>query len=78
VEQINQLAIASQRSPTQMVTYLVLLGLHVYQRNRLNPEADTELNKTRKKCNGISFMYPLILLKSSSPFKIQRSLQYFN
>jgi len=52
-----------------------LIRLHVYQeRNRLNPEADTELNKTRKKCNGISFVYPwVILLKSSSPFKIQRS-----
>jgi hypothetical protein len=49
MEQINQLAITSQRSPTQMVTYLVLLGLQVYQeRNRLNPEADIELNKTTK------------------------------
>ena len=36
-EQIEQLAAISQRSPTQMLTYLVLLGLNVYQEEkRLN------------------------------------------
>lgn len=41
LEQINQLAQASQRSPTQMLIYLVLLGLQVYQETDWpNPEAD--------------------------------------
>lgn len=31
LEQISQFAADSQRSPTQMLTYLVLLGLQVYQ-----------------------------------------------
>ena len=39
-EQIEQLAAISQRSPTQMLTYLVLLGLNVYQEEkRLNQKA---------------------------------------
>ncbi len=43
LQQINQFAQASQRSPTQMLTYLVLLGLQVYQEtDRLNLESDTD------------------------------------
>jgi UPF0716 family protein affecting phage T7 exclusion len=42
LKQISQLAAASQRSQTQMLIYLVLLGLQVYERDRLNPEADTD------------------------------------
>lgn len=41
LDEINQLAAISQRSSTQMLTYLVLLGLQVYQEvNRLNSEAE--------------------------------------
>lgn len=44
LDEINQLAAISQRSSTQMLTYLVLLGLQVYQEvNRLNTE--TEANE---------------------------------
>lgn len=35
LEQISQFAADSQRSPTQMLTYLVLLGLQVYQETNL-------------------------------------------
>ncbi len=43
LEQINQLAVSSKRSQTQMLSYLVLLGLRAYQEgNRLNLEADNE------------------------------------
>jgi len=42
LERINQLAASSQRSPAQMLTYLVLLGLQAYlTREELNPESET-------------------------------------
>lgn len=42
LEQINLLALTSQRSLSQMLTYLVLLGLQVYQaESRLDSRADT-------------------------------------
>jgi hypothetical protein len=45
LDEINQLAAVSQRSSTQMLIYLVLLGLQVYQEvNRLNTEG--EANET--------------------------------
>lgn len=42
MKQINKIAIASQRSQTQMLIYLVLLGLQVYETDRLNLEAYTQ------------------------------------
>lgn len=42
LEQINLLAVTSQRSSDQMLTYLVLLGLQVYQaESGLDPRSDT-------------------------------------
>jgi hypothetical protein len=41
LQQINQLAMASQRSQAQMLTYLVLLGLQAYQAGEdLNHETE--------------------------------------